>query len=284
MTDDTLTDRRHHAVSADGTRIVGRIHGAGPALVLVHGGFGDALSEWGGLVPLLADRFTCYLPDLRGRGLSGDHPDHSRKARVHDVVAFVESIGEPVGLVGVSSGGMLVLGAAAHTDTVAALAALEPAVLEVVDEDTRARLWQATEALAAGIEAGRPDEALAPFLPLMANEEEAAVLSEDAAALDEIAAYLPVDLAELRETLVFEGTSPTDPAVLGNIEAPTLLLHGSRTSLPWMTASIHFVARHIAGATVHEMVGTGHLAHLIAPERVADELVPFFEQAMVTRR
>lgn len=284
MTDDIFADRRHRAVSADGTEIVGRIHGDGPPLVLVHGAVADGLSEWGALVPLLADRFTCYLPDLRGRGLSGDHPDHSREARVQDVVAFVDSVGERVGLVGVSGGGMAALGAAARTDAVAALAALEPPVYETVDEDTLARFREATDGLAAGIEAGRPDEAVGPILELIANEEEAAALSEDPAALEEVVAYLPVDLAELREALAFEGPSPTDPAVLALIDVPTLLLHGSRTTLPWFTASTHFAARHIAGATVREIVGSGHLGHLIAPERVASELVPFFEQAMKARR
>jgi pimeloyl-ACP methyl ester carboxylesterase len=284
MTDDILTDRRHRAVSADGTEIVGRVHGDGPPLVLVHGAAADGLSEWRELVPLLADRFTCYLPDLRGRGLSGDHPDHSREARVQDVVAFVDSIGEPVGLVGVSGGGMLALGAAARTDAVAALAALEPGLLEAIDDDTLARLRDATAALAAGIESGRTDEALGPLFELIANEEEAAALSEDAAALDELAAYLPVDLAELREAIAFEGPSPTDPAALARIDVPTLLLHGSRTASPWFTASTHFASRHIAGANMREIVGNGHLGHLVAPERVANELVPFFEQAIVTRR
>jgi len=34
-----------------------------------------------------------------GRGLSANHPDHSPKRLVEDITAFVDSIGEPVGLV-----------------------------------------------------------------------------------------------------------------------------------------------------------------------------------------
>ncbi len=273
-------DRQHSAFSEDGTEIVGRVHGDGPPLVLVHGAVADGLSEWGGLAPLLGERFTCYLPDLRGRGLSGDHPDHSREARVNDVVAFVESVGDPVGLVGVSGGGMVVLGAAARSDAVAALAVIEPVVFEAIDEETLARFREATDALAAGLEAGRPDEAIEPFLELIANEEEGAALSEDPDAIDEVAAYLPVDLAELREGIAFEGQSPTDPDVLARIGVPTLLLHGSRTSLPWFTESTRYAARHISGATMHEIVGNGHLGHLIAPERVAEKLEPFFERVL----
>ncbi len=70
-------DRIHRAVSADGTEIVGRVQGQGPPLVLVHAPVHDGDMAWEALLPHLTDRFTCYLPSLRGRGLSGDNPDHS---------------------------------------------------------------------------------------------------------------------------------------------------------------------------------------------------------------
>ncbi len=73
-----MTDERiHRAVSADGTELAGRVWGRGPALVLVHGGIGDGDVAWEALLPHLTDRFTCYLPSTRGRGLSSDNPDHS---------------------------------------------------------------------------------------------------------------------------------------------------------------------------------------------------------------
>ena len=92
-------ERIHRAVSADGTEIVGRVVGQGPALVLVHGGIGDGEFAWDALLPHLADRFTCYLPSTRGRGLSADNPDHSPPRLQEDINAFVDSIGEPVCLV-----------------------------------------------------------------------------------------------------------------------------------------------------------------------------------------
>ncbi|HZO68835.1 MAG TPA: alpha/beta fold hydrolase, partial [Kribbellaceae bacterium] len=81
--------RIQRAVSADGTKIVGRVVGHGPALVLVHGGIGHGDLAWEALLPHLTDRFTCYLPSTRGRGLSGDHPDHTPPRLVEDVTAFV---------------------------------------------------------------------------------------------------------------------------------------------------------------------------------------------------
>src|SRR6185369_3793168 len=119
-----MTDERiHRAVSADGTKIVGRVRGRGPALVLVHGGIGDGDIAWKALLPRLVDTFTCYLPSTRGRGLSSDNPDHSPARLEEDIAAFVESIGEPVRLVGWSGSGAWVLGAAARNESVAAVAA-----------------------------------------------------------------------------------------------------------------------------------------------------------------
>ena len=86
-----MDERRiQRAVSADGTEIVGRVIGQGPPLVLVHGAIGDGEFAWTELLPHLTDRFTCYLPSTRGRGLSGDHPDHSLPRLQEDVDAFAD--------------------------------------------------------------------------------------------------------------------------------------------------------------------------------------------------
>ena len=49
----------------------------GRLFVLVHGGIGDGEFAGDVLLPHLTDRFTCYLPSTRGRGLSAENPDHS---------------------------------------------------------------------------------------------------------------------------------------------------------------------------------------------------------------
>ena len=73
-------ERIHRAVSADGTEIAGRVQGLGPPLILVHGAYGDGEIAWKALLPYLTDRYSCYLPSTRGRGLSSDNPDHSPRA------------------------------------------------------------------------------------------------------------------------------------------------------------------------------------------------------------
>lgn len=184
-------ERTHRAVAPDGTEIVGRVEGEGPPLVLVHGAVADGDSEWGALLPRLTDRFTCYLPSTRGRGSSAAHPDHSREARVQDVTAFVDSIGEPVALVGVSGGGMLVLGAASRTTNVVAVGAYEPVVFESMDDGTWADYRAALEAMEAAVAAGSPLEAAGAFLEWVANDEEVAAVSEAEDGVDEIVRYRP---------------------------------------------------------------------------------------------
>ena len=72
--------RIHRAVSADGTEIAGRVVGEGPALVLVHGGIGHGDLAWEALLPHLTDRFTCYLPSIRGRACLATTPTTPRRA------------------------------------------------------------------------------------------------------------------------------------------------------------------------------------------------------------
>lgn len=276
----TSPARIHRAVSDDGVEIAGRIYGQGPPVVLVHGAAADGESEWGQLLPLLTERFTCYVPSARGRGLSGAHPEHSRDANVRDITAFVDSIGEPVALVGVSSGGMTALGVAARSAAVSALMVREPVVFEVLGGSEAATYADLVEFVGQELEQDRVASAAEAFLRFVSNDEEFAVLSEDDEGLDQLAEYLPLDEQEFREALAFDGPSPTDPATLRRITAPTLVLHGPQTGRSWFTDSVRFVAEHVPNAVVHEIPDTGHLGHLVAPARDAQVLVPLLEGAL----
>jgi pimeloyl-ACP methyl ester carboxylesterase len=275
------TERVHRAVSDDGTTIAGRVCGQGPPLVLVHGAIADGESEWGALLPYLTERFTCYIPSGRGRGLSDTHPDLSREAHVRDVTAFVDSIGEPVGMVAVSGGGMYALGAAARTPAIRALVAREPVVFEVMTDEYRARYARAVDRMAAAAERGLVTEALEPFVELIANDEEAAAFSEDADGIEAAGRYLQVDIENFREAIAFSGPSPTDAAVLGRIAAPVLLLLGTRTPTLF-TDGVRYAAQHIPDATAREIPGTGHFGHLMYPERDAAEVIPFLDAVFQT--
>lgn len=271
-------ERIQRAVTDDGTEIVGRVHGQGPPLVLVHGALADGESEWGELLVHLAHRFTCYVPSTRGRDLSAGHPDLSRQARVGDITAFVDGIGEPVGLVGVSGGGMLALGAAGRTDAVTSVVVHEPVVFEAIGDELLNRFREILAQMRAAVARGRPTEAVERFFRPIATDEEAALL-EDPALLEEVARYLSIDLEELQEAFDLAGPSPTDPSVLRRVTAPVLLLHGSKTPARWFVDGARYAAGHLREATVREVDGVGHLGHLTAPETMAGELSGFLATA-----
>lgn len=140
--------------------------------MLLHAGLGSGTLDWSFALPFLQERFTCYCMSMRGRGLSADHPDQSFERGVEDVVAFVESIGEPVGLAGPSGGAMFVLGAAARSEAVAAVAACDPLAFELLTEEDEARLHDAVERMAGLAGEGRLEEAARDWVTEWANSEE----------------------------------------------------------------------------------------------------------------
>ncbi len=267
-------ERIHRAVSADGAEIAGRVRGDGPPLVLVHGQPGDGDLDWDALLPYLTDRFTCYLPSTRGRGLSAQHPDLAPERRVEDITAFVDSIGEPVALFGHSRGGVLALGAAARSPAAAAVAAYEPPAAEALGDEEAQRLQQPIEAMAQAVAEGRMTDAMRGFVEFVGNDDEVATLHATGY-LESASKYAPTLLEELTLEAQPEAFTPTSPSVLAAITAPVLLLHGSRTPLRWFTDAVGHVAAHVPDSEVREIAGAGHGAPVVEPHAVAEELVGF---------
>src|SRR5258708_20455765 len=79
--------------SRDGTTIGYRRLGDGPGVVLLHGG-GQASQNLMTLAGALSDCFTIYLPDRRGRGMSGPYSeDHGIGKEVEDLDALLGETG-----------------------------------------------------------------------------------------------------------------------------------------------------------------------------------------------
>ena len=113
--------------SADGTRIGYRQLGSGPAVLLLHGGV-NASQHLMRLGSALARAFTVYIPDRRGRGLSGPiGADYSFRAEDEDLAALVERTGAR-NLFGVADGALFVLHGALGLPSIEKVAAYEPLV------------------------------------------------------------------------------------------------------------------------------------------------------------
>ena len=270
-----ITDRIHRAVSADGTEIAGRVHGQGPPLVLFHGTPHDGDLAWEALLPHLTDRFTCYLPSWRGRGLSGHSEDHTPPRYVEDAIAFVDSIGGPAYVAGWSYGVAGTLGATAHCDAVVAAAVYEPTIVPLMRENDFADVLANHEQVVAAVTDGRLADAARAFHPFVANDDELAALGAEY--YERCAASFPSWVQVVQEAQAYEGPTATDPDVLGKITVPVLLLRGDRTRRATFYAdTTRYVAEHVADPHMRELPGLGHFAPIVAPEPVADALVSFF--------
>ena len=261
-------DRIHVAVSNDGTTIAARIQGQGPPLVLVHGGLGDGDASWLFLLPSLVEHFTCYPMSTRGRGHSGDNVDHARERQFEDVAAFVQSIGEPVGVFGHSSGAVWALGGAALSAArVRALALYEPpypALEPPMSDDQFARLRTA-------VTDGRLAEAVQITTGEIIGLDDAEQALFSAPGVTERAQKaVSVLTHEAREM-----NRPIEDAMIANLTMPVLVLHGERTRVEFKKAARDLTER-LGDARLVETPGAGHLGPLTAAESVAHELAGFF--------
>ncbi len=153
--------------SKDGTQIAFTKEGSGPAVVLVGGGLVDK-SENAPLATELAQDFTVYNYDRRGRGESGDTQPYTLQREIEDIEALIDEAGGSAFLYGVSSGGALVLEAAGS------VGADKLAVYEVpysVGEEAM-QVWKDyRQNLAVALEKDDHDEALRLFMRLAGSSD-----------------------------------------------------------------------------------------------------------------
>jgi pimeloyl-ACP methyl ester carboxylesterase len=114
-------------ISADDTTIGYRQFGAGPGVILMHGGM-QASQHYTRLARSLADAFTVYVPDRRGRGMSGPPGEKYCIAREsEDLDALLTATGAHR-VWGHSSGGLVALQTALTNPSIHKLAVYEPAL------------------------------------------------------------------------------------------------------------------------------------------------------------
>lgn len=114
--------------SKDGTTIGYRQLGDGPSVVLLHGIMESAQSHMQ-LAEGLADTITVYLPDRRGRGLSGPQgSDYRLEKEVEDLDALLTKAGAHY-VFGVSAGAIVCLQAALTLPAIHRAAIFEPPLI-----------------------------------------------------------------------------------------------------------------------------------------------------------
>lgn len=103
-------------------------------------------------------------------------------------------------------------------------------------------------------------------------------MAEDAGYFEAAGRYVPNLLAYFHQFIEHDSPMPDDPAVLGAISAPVLVLHGTDTK-PIFVASARYVADNVHDARVREIPGAGHAAFLTHREVLAEALTGFLATA-----
>lgn len=261
------------AASKDGTRVGWEQLGAGPALVVMHGG-ARAAKHYRELASALADRFTVLLVDRRGRGLTGPlRPGDGLEAELEDLSAVMEATGAR-DVFGHSGGAATALQAAMRLP-IRRLAVYEPPVgapiplwwLPAFEEAlARGRPVRAMCLMAQGLQLGPPQ-----WLPVSVLEAPFRLLvhGELKRELAELLPTLPHELVLARALL-------DHPEKLAGVRCPTLLMGGAR-SPRYLKDALGFLEKTIPGATRVTFDGVGHNGPDIqAPAEVAAALAPFF--------
>ncbi|MGI5378378.1 alpha/beta fold hydrolase [Streptomyces sp. CA-251387] len=252
-------------ISRDGTSIAYESTGQGPAVILVSG----AMSTGGTVAPLavpLSERFRVVVYDRRGRGESGDTKPYAVEREVEDLAALIEAVGGEAALCGVSSGGALVLEAAASGLPVRQVAVYE--VPFAVYEGGAKERAEYTARLTEALEQGRRGDAVELFLRLTGMAEEmiqGARHSPMWPGMESIAPSLAYDDAVMGDGLV-----PRER--LASITVPALAVAGG-ASPAWMREAARAIAEAVPEGTYRSLEGQ---THMVEPGVLGPVLVEFF--------
>jgi pimeloyl-ACP methyl ester carboxylesterase len=250
-------------VSRDGTRIVFDRRGHGTPIIFVVGAFNERPTA-APLAEHLADRFTTFTYDRRGRGDSGNTLPYAVEREVEDLAALIEVAGGSACVFGFSSGAALALRAAA------AGLPIDRLVLFDAPYRTSGQGVDRTEELAQLVAAGKRGEAVEYFQSRVVGIPESVVEQmRDAPfrpALERIAHTLVYELMILGDS-----TLPTPEQVEG-VTMPTLLLAGG-AGLPMMPAAASALAPRLPRGRAQVVPGIGHD---LEPDALGPVLADFF--------
>ena len=276
MANATETDEQKEITtvrSADGTEIAYERSGSGPPLVLVHGAIFDrAVWELGDVRSAFAEHTTVYAMDRRHHGDSESPDEYGVEPQFDDVVTVVESIDDPVHLLGHSAGANFALGAALRTDNLRSLILYEPGI--PADDEAEALIQEAGEKMMALLDGEQSEQALTFFL-------------------DDIAQLTPDELDDVRSAPIWDAHVDTfhqtllpgleaaekhewDLTTFEDLSTPTLLLAGSESG--WLKETAEELHDTLPNSRLATLDGHGHAANFAAPDRFTDEVLSFISE------
>ncbi|QTE01049.1 alpha/beta fold hydrolase [Streptomyces cyanogenus] len=252
--------------SRDGTSLAYHVTGQGPMVILVSG----AMSTGRTVLPLaerLAERCTAVVYDRRGRGESGDTPPYAVDREIEDLAALLDAVGGDAALFGVSSGGALVLHAAASGLPVRRAAVYEvPYADHLAGGATREATYK--EQLTKALAEGRRGDAVELFLRLTGLGEEMIQRARQSPMWPGMEALAP-SLAH-DDAVMGDGLLPRDR--LAAVSVPVLAVAGG-ASPEWMHRASQAVAEAVPQGTYRVLPGQ---THAVEPDVLGPVLVEYF--------
>ncbi len=276
--------------SKDGTTIGYRQMGSGSGIILMHGG-ANASQHFMTLSTALSDDFTVYIPDRRGRGLSGPFgEDYSMQKEVEDLDAIIKKTGAHH-IFGLSSGALILLQAALKLPSIHKAALYEPpldidhSIMMILSfmprfdrEIAEGKLAEATVTQLKdfgkyfGVPlwiTGLPRFLLVMFFKLYYRNESKNVKGDDVSFTVLIPSFhYDYELVrEMQGTLENFKTVPAEVLLIGGSKSPYFLKH-----------TLDELNKVLPNVDRVELKGLGHAGSLDSgkPERVAQELRKFF--------
>ena len=253
-------------ISEDGTTIAFDRLGDGPPVTLVCGASTDRRAN-APLAELLAEHFSVFNYDRRGRHDSGDTPPYAVEREVEDLDAVIDAAGGSAFVYGTSSGGALALEAAASGLAITKLAMWEPPF--GLDEGSRPPADTA-RTYAELVAAGRRGAAVEYFMA------EVVGLPPEFVAQARHAPWWQAQEA-LAHTLAYDATVMGDYSLpverAASVVAPTLVMAGG-ASFPFMRETARALAEVLPDGQQRTLEGQ---EHNVDPAVLAPVLAQFFE-------
>jgi pimeloyl-ACP methyl ester carboxylesterase len=272
--------------SDDGTTIGYRQFGSGPGLLLFHGGI-QASQHYMRLAAALADAFTVYVPDRRGRGMSGPYGEqYSIAKECEDVDALATSTGASF-VFGHSAGGLIALQAALTLSSIRKVAVYEPPlslhgsvptswVKRYERELARGKLASAMITAVKGLKVSRaftimPRWVLLPLIALLLRRGKQTLQPTDVS----LEALIPTGRFDMQLVKDMDATLES----FAGMHAEVLLLGGEKSPIFLRDAlsALSQTLPHVKRVEYPDLDHSG--PNVTAPERVAGDLRAFFNQS-----
>jgi len=214
--------------SADGTTICFERRGQGPPLVLVDGALCHrTMGPSSPLAAQLAQHFTVFTYDRRGRGKSDDMSPYAIEREIEDLQTLINAAGGSAYLWGMSSGAALALETARECTGVSKLALYEP---PFIVDDSRPRIpADIVSQLTALVAADRRSDAVRLFLRHMGAPVIAIALMRLLplwAKLTKLAHTLPYDLSIVAP---YQGGNPLPADRWDDVTIATFVMVGGKS-------------------------------------------------------